>query len=374
VGGASQYLLEVSFDGVTFNQSVALAADESYASAQGLDESMTVWHRVTALDPSGVPLVTSNIAHATTPPETELDTYESPNEPVNSATPVNLVVSWYGIDTFNALSVGDVRVEVLTDALGERGFASVNQDGNDADSYGEPYKFDRGRKAMRDLLAKIDGANGSPQDQIITAAEVAAVRVHFLAFSWGGITAVNVSRTLRAGSNRWGYSFQVDVPIESMVVMDPVHDGPARAVRWVWFSGVLSNTKKFVNYYQRKGGPGTVHYGPVPGFYFNEDFVNIPFANLLKGKNLPSTISATYYHNVTSDPGWANELWEHMYTRQDGAVTGYGAAYGYEVNHLTLPWHVMVFAASEIDPTYPIDDLESPIDSWNYWSLPPQSI
>lgn len=354
---AASYRLLVSYDGTNFNQSAPLEGTDTYATVQGLDFNMTVHHRVEALDAGGSVIGTSNSTAATTPSGTQ-PSYQSPN-PAAGAGVTPLLVSWYGIDTLNTLSAGDWRIESISDALG----GTVNPNDFDQDGKGDPYKFDAGPRAIIDLLAKIDGANGNPRDMIITQAEVNSVRVRMLAFSWGSMTAVNQSRKLSATGNLYFYNLTVPIPIESLVVLDPIHNGPARAARWVWFSGVLSNVQKFTNYYQTKGDFGSIRWGTGPGKYPNNDpYFNI-FVALLKGTTLPTTIGNSTQVNITTDPAHANRFQERVYKRNVSHVqTVFGRNRGNENNHLTLPWYIAPRAIVDLEPTYMADFFNPPED------------
>ena len=109
---------------------------------------------------------------------------------------------------------------------------------------------------MRDLLAKID----VDHDKHITAIEAGANKVVIMGYSWGAITAGNLTRKLRKGTVGFGlfgiddrYTLDVPINVDKYIAIDPVHDGPARLIRFL--SGPLeTNIKSFSNYYQRRGG------------------------------------------------------------------------------------------------------------------------
>lgn len=128
------------------------------------------------------------------------------------------------------------------------------------------------------------------------------MNVRMVAYSWGSITAVNVSRRLTA--DRIGkYRLDVDIPVQSLVVLDPIHHGIPRMLRHT-HGPVKANVVNFFNYYQTRGGFTNIDlYFPNSNISAGVDGpYGTGFSSLLKADLLQSSAQTSVQRDVTTHP------------------------------------------------------------------------
>jgi hypothetical protein len=330
------FIIERSTDGQSFVEAGRVSENVERFTLNGLNPGTHYWLRVKAFNGAGTSSFVDT-AEVTTPAAGQ-PAPPPPTPPAPAPGPVpgptrNLLLAWYGFN-FGQLTVGDGWLEDISTAVG----GTVKSDGR-------PWRYSEGPQARDSLLEQID----SNHDKRITQSEVDAVKVDLLAYSWGCITAVNVARQLTA--DRIGkYRLDVDVPIHSLIVIDPIHHGIPAALRHV-HGPVLSNVTTFRNYHQTRGGYGTIKYylKNSGGIYVGEETFGTGFSAGLKGDELKkSQAQSSVQIDLTTDPLFKNLEAVRDYQPRNSFEIYDGKMTGKDVQHDTIPWYVFSMAKSTI--------------------------
>ena len=250
--GSDHYDIMISEDGETFHDSATLDASSSDAQVDQLLPGERFVFKVLSFSAT-YQLLGASPKVAQSMPGTPATLAPGTPSTTQSTSQNKLLVGINGArepftDTLSAL--GNVWFErIIRDAGGSirNPTGPDNQITYDDDDFDGP---------TRDLLEKID----VDHDKHITAIEAGANKVVIMGYSWGAITAGNLTRKLRKGTVGFGlfglddrYTLDVPINVDKYIAIDPVHNGPARLIRFL--SGPLeTNIKSFSNYYQQRGG------------------------------------------------------------------------------------------------------------------------
>jgi hypothetical protein len=329
--------------------------------------STDTWsYKVTAVDSNGIESLPSTAASTMMPSSTPESYTDAPNgaplpgdyidppdgEPINpSVTPATTItdlVAFYG--------AGD------TGAFGNTKFANiVHYLGGTQRTDQLPYRDFQQEQAVQDTLALID----TNHDRVITPAEIGAVKLEVLGYSWGAVAAATFTRafakadlnaggTLNTGPKfrnfyTGGWNLEAPVPIKILVTIDPVLHALAGLSGLIRSTlGPESNVLKFRNYYQHRGGGTSFGVYTQPPFPAQTGTVTIPngFSGLIQGDRLNSQSPDTVHTQV--DMAFANM---QLYTLYESGPDGeplYAQLKGSQVQHDTMPLYLFGQVVSDI--------------------------
>lgn len=356
VANASTYRVEFSSDGVYFHDSAAVDSSVLGTAAEDLSANQRMFFRVVAVD-SGTDIAASNIADATTfddgLADGEPSAFATAPAPAPALAPATnatrLLVAFNGMYPLGG--------ETL-DVFGNRWFEKLAREagGTIKPNPGNQttYKYNQRNAAAVDLLDRID----TNHDLRITAAEVSAVKLAVIGYSWGGVEAVNFSRMLRGKVIHKGgpdYHLDVAIPVELLITIDSPRENITR-IKPTW-GPVETNVKKFVNWYQRRGGETTfglwlggstgngTNFSPFTKVDNETRLQNIPFDGPLRGTTFKSKLppSQTRQINVT---GYGQRHATNVEYFKDPLAPATSANYfdanlvAVSAQHDIMPWYV----------------------------------
>jgi len=269
------------------------------------------------------------------------------------------LISFYGADPFAVDN--RTNVEWLADAIHFRaadnyGYETLNPTPGGGDGpAGGPYRDFGGPEAVRDLLAAID----HDHNREICQAEADAVDVRLLGWSLGAVEAVTISRILNdtagfAGSFliRPGYRLLAPIPVDDLVLIDPVVDGLARLTLRV-IHPILQNVQNVRNYYQRRGGTSIMLYqqhGTYPNPFFPRFSFTYPRSEILgvdlRGRPV-NGVPVNAGSNVRVDALGATEV-SHNWIHPESKTLFDGIMLAGQVHHSTIVWWVQDLALTEL--------------------------
>jgi hypothetical protein len=249
-----------------------------------------------------------------------------PGNAASAQSPVhkNILVSFYGADPnpFHVSVYGNTRfMNDLTQQLGD----TLN-------AGGLPYRDFEGTAALRHLLSAID----QDGDDVITSAEVDAVTVRVLAWSWGSIEAGNMVRRLAPSNGRMlRWRMEKPIPVSSLVLLDPVHEGLPRRLKFLW-GPISNNVVQYTNYYERR---------PFADSAIDHYIGNVPvgasvFAGFYPGVRLPTQAGSTTEIQVDTSPSFRNWRKSHDFIPPGQQAVLEGRLQGSQINHATLVWYM----------------------------------
>ena len=187
----------------------------------------------------------------------------------------------------------------------------------------QQYLFDDGkwREAIRALLTELD----TNQDRIICDEEIKGHKFRSLGFSWGGPTAIRVTRELNLGDGQEkkmveGFELRTAIPFEKLVTIDPVYSLklPLEAEANVGF---------WANYFQRRKK------GELQLYDQNGDFLEkFRSSTIHQGRNWAGHADK----NINVNERFKYTIvWQPLYPNSNSTIaTGIGAM----INHALLPW------------------------------------
>ncbi len=339
LSGIETYRMEVSFDGIEFTNASENTSAFSTASDSDLDSETTYYYRIVAVGAGG-DLGTSNVAAATTSSSFDSASFNAPTAQVSSPTMHYLLA-------FNGARLGGEPIGNfwLSEAM-QQANVSLTNIKQDGDAYPDNHEF----TATTRLLSLIDVNS----DNHLTAQEIADVDVSLLGYSWGAITAVNVSRLLTK-SRYAGYRLDAEISVKTVTLVDAVNDVGLGAwlIRHVR-GPVKTNVQKFRNYYHRnKGTDGVIDFGFGGGQFFYTDAWGNNFSDSLVGAVIPSLATDTVQIRV--DTFWANREVVQQYTRGPNDPASWeGSQYGQDNNHDTMPWYTRQEYLADLGVVNPI--------------------
>jgi hypothetical protein len=325
------FVIERSTDGQNFSEVGRAGENVEKFTVNGLSPGTHYWFRVKAFNGAGTSSFVDT-AEETTPaagqPAPPPPSTPAPAETPAPAIPTELLVAWYGAGSTNGS--GNDFFDDIVDSVG----GTINTAATDPNTgLGLPWRSGEGPDARTRLLEVID----SNHDKHITQAEVDAVRVDMLGYSWGCITAVNVARRLT--DHRIGkFRLDVDIPIHALVVIDPVHHGIEALLKHT-HGPVKNNVADFYNYYETREGYTNIDlYYPNSNIWAGQDPYGTFFSSLLHGDPLRSDAQRTTQVNVTTDPTYMNFEGGELYTPPGQQTQFEGRLKGKDAQHDTMPF------------------------------------
>lgn len=358
VSGAATYRTDISVDGTIFHELIDNQSTDPKITLAGFETADPVQAyvaRVAALDSAGAVLATSNNVTVLAPAASRHA--DSAAAGVNlrgsslSQPPTKLLLAINGAYPLG----GDVL-----DVYGNKWFEMMVADTGLSVSHTENAAYDERfpKRGLLDLLVQVD----TNSDHRISQAEDDAVKLIFAGYSWGAISAANMSRLVRA--NQIGfeggvtYNLDVDLTVDLLLLIDPVRKGPfglAQVLKPV-FGPIEQNVTRMANFYQRRGGnttfdlffPGSSSNGSNFNsiFFIDHEPINAPVAGL-KGDTMPHHLAAGNVNEVNISSLGQRYATNVEYFRDPLDPDRYGTNNWFDANlkasavqHDTMPFYV----------------------------------
>ncbi|MGB7159043.1 MAG: hypothetical protein WBD40_13320 [Tepidisphaeraceae bacterium] len=342
VEGATRYELEIS-DGTEFFETTRLNGVATLARVEGLPASSHFEYRLTAYA-DAVSLGSSNTAGATTLDDPPAPAASAPTaSAAAAASGTDHLVAFYGAGPIGANAFGNVWFREI-----------VAQAGGTIRADGAPYPENDYIEALFTLLGRIDldGDRTIAQNEVYSGSD--AIDVKIVGYSFGGISAINLSRRLTDDVISWQgyptYTLDVDVPVQSLVAIDPVNStflGLSWLIKHV-NGPVKANVARYRGYWRTRTGAQMMNITLAGIPAGDPQDMGTPAGRLITGDFIKSRAPNTQIVNIDTQRASASIIHfqypvsHPLYQGQAGDMTGSN------VGHDTMPWYLFEEVRNEL--------------------------